>query len=150
MSTALKKPEPRAVRHPLTTLRQDVFDILAHTFGEEEDLWPFTRVGPRLDLSETDSAIEVLMDLPGIRIDDVEIQISGNRLTVSGQRTEDRQEKGRTWHRIERRSGKFARSVMLPCPVKEDAADAQYRDGILTITVPKTDEAKAHKVKVRT
>jgi HSP20 family protein len=136
-------------RSPLTTLRDEIHDLLTHTFTDDEESWSFGLSAPRLDLSETDATVEVRLDVPGIKAEDVEIQISGNRLTVSGNRKDERDEKGRTWHRIERRSGRFCRSVILPCPVKEDAAEAQYRDGVLTITVPKADEAKAHKVKIR-
>jgi HSP20 family protein len=133
----------------VTTLRDEIHDLLTHTFTDDEENWSFGRSAPRLDLSETDAAVEVRLDVPGIKAEDVDIQISGNRLTVSGARKDEREEKGRTWHRIERRFGQFCRSVMLPCPVKEDAAEAQYRDGVLTITVPKAEEAKAHKVKIR-
>lgn len=153
MATTLTKSEPRAARTwtrqgPLTALRDELRDLLAHTFGEEDELWPFGRFSTPLDVSETDQAIEVRVDLPGIKPDEVDLKISGNTLTISGERREDREEKGRTWHRTERRTGRFSRSVMLPCPVKENAADAQYRDGVLTVSVPKAEEAKAHKIAV--
>ena len=70
-------------------------------------------------------------------------------LTVSGERKEEREEKGKTYHRVERRVGSFSRSVTLPCPVREDAVDAQYKNGILTIKLPKTEEAKARKITVK-
>jgi HSP20 family protein len=154
MATAVAKPERRTSRplfprSPLTTLRDEMHDLLTHTFTDEEESWSFGRTAPRLDLSETDATVEVRLDLPGVKSDDVDIQISGTRLNVSGVRKEEHEEKGRTWHRIERRAGKFCRSVMLPCPVKEDAADAHFADGILTIVIPKADEAKAHKIKIR-
>jgi HSP20 family protein len=104
---------------------------------------------PALDMSETDSSIEIRMDLPGITAKDIDIQISGNVLTVSGQREEQKEEKGRTFHRVERRYGNFSRSVTLPCTVVESEVAAEYHDGVLTIKLPKTDESKAHKVKVK-
>jgi HSP20 family protein len=116
----------------------------------DEDLWPFGRLSPSLDLSETEQAVEVRMDIPGVRANEVDIQIVGNMLTVSGRRKEEREEKNKTWHRIERREGSFSRSVMLPCPVKEEAVEARYKDGVLTVNMPKTEEAKARKIEVKT
>ena len=89
------------------------------------------------------------MDIPGMEAKDIDIQVNANVLTVSGERKEEREEKGKTYHRVERRVGAFSRSVTLPCPVKEDAVDAQYKNGILTIKLPKTEEAKARKITVK-
>ena len=80
---------------------------------------------------------------------DIDIQVHGNLLTISGEQKEEREEKGKTFHRVERRVGSFSRSVTLPCPVKEDAVDAQYKNGLLTVKLPKTDEAKAKKITVK-
>jgi HSP20 family protein len=70
-------------------------------------------------------------------------------LTISGQRQEEKEEKGQTFHRIERRSGSFSRSVTLPTAVAEDKVDAQYKDGVLTVTMSKTEEARSRKIKVK-
>jgi HSP20 family protein len=123
-------------------------DFVSQVFGEETE-WPLARMMPNLDLSETDHAIEVRVDVPGIDPNGVDIQVSGNTLTVSGERKEQREEKGKTWHRVECRTGSFSRTVTLPCAVNEQAAEAQYRDGILTVTLPKTEEATARKIKVK-
>jgi HSP20 family protein len=89
------------------------------------------------------------MDLPGIKPEEIDIQLSNNVLTISGQREESKQEKGETFHRVERRSGSFSRSVTLPCAVAEDRVDARYTDGVLSVTLPKTDEAKSRKIKIK-
>jgi HSP20 family protein len=89
------------------------------------------------------------MDVPGIDAKDINIEVAGNTLRITGERKEEKEEKGETWHRIERRSGSFARSVPLPCSVKEDKAEAAYADGVLTVKIPKSEEAKTHKVKVQ-
>jgi HSP20 family protein len=99
-------------------------------------------------MAETDTAIEARMDVPGVTAKDIDIQISGNALTVRGERKEEKEEKGKTFHRIERRYGSFSRSVTLPCAVAESEVAAEYRDGVLTVKLPKTEESKAHKVKV--
>lgn len=124
-------------------------DLISGAWGEGEDVWA-GQVVPAADVSETDKTIEVKMDLPGIQAADIDVQVNGNLLTVSGERKEEKEEKGKTYHRIERRYGKFSRSTTLPAAVKEDKVDAQYRDGVLTITMEKTDEAKSRKIKVKT
>jgi len=154
MATAIAKSEPRRLRTlfrrgPLESIREEMQDLISRTFGEEGDLWSTDRITPSLDLAEADNALEVRMDIPGMEAKDIDIQVNANVLTVSGERKEEREEKGKTYHRIERRVGAFSRSVTLPCPVKEDAVDAQYKNGILTIKLPKTEEAKARKITVK-
>jgi HSP20 family protein len=70
-------------------------------------------------------------------------------LTVAGERKEEKEEKGKTFHRVERLYGNFSRSVTLPCSVNEEEVAAEYKDGVLTIKLPKAEEAKAHKIKVK-
>jgi HSP20 family protein len=118
-------------------------------FGNGEEGWLTGAVTPALDMSETDTAIDVRMDLPGITAKDIDIQVNGNLLTVSGERKEEKEEKGKTFHRVERSYGSFSRTVTLPGAVNESEVAAEYKDGVLTITLPKTEESKAHKIKVK-
>lgn len=155
MTTAVAKREPRSVRTwfrrgPLENLREEMEELVSRAFGEDTKLWPSERIIPSLDLAETDGAVEVRMDIPGMEAKDIDIQVNGNLLTVSGERKEEREEKGKTYHRVERRVGSFSRTVTLSCPVKEDAIDAQYKNGTLTVKLPKTDEAKSRKITVKT
>ena len=154
MATAVAKSKSRKVRPwsrrgPLESIREEMEDLFARTFGEGADLWAVDRITPSLDLSETDGALEVRMDIPGMEAKDIDIQVNANVLTVSGERKEEREEKGKTYHRVERGVGAFSRSVTLPCPVKEEAVDAQYKNGILTIKLPRTEEAKTRKITVK-
>ena len=111
---------------------------------------PFAgRLAPLADVSETDTTLEVSLDLPGMNPDDVEIRLSGNTLNIRGEKKEQHEGKGRTFHRLERRRGAFARSIALPCAVQEDEAAAEYKDGVLTIVLPKREEAKSHRIKVK-
>ena len=103
-----------------------------------------------LDLAESDKAIEVRMDVPGIKAADIDIQLNNNVLTISGEKKENKEEKGKTYHRVERSVGTFSRSLMLPCSVKEDKIDARYQDGVLTVTLPKTEEAASRKIQIKT
>ena len=154
MSTAVAKREPRSVgtwfrRGSLGNLREEMEKLVSRAFGEEVGLWPTDRIVPSLDMAETDSNVEVRMDIPGMDAKDIDIQVNGNLLTISGERKEEREEKGKTFHRIERRVGSFSRSLTLPCQVKEDAVDAQYKNGLLTVKLPKTEEAKSKKITVK-
>lgn len=154
MAGKLTVREPRSMvpwfrRDPVLAVREEVEDLLSRIWGDEGDGWLVGRYSPSLDLAETDSTVEVRLDLPGAKPEEIDIQLSGNVLTVSGERKEEKEEKGRTFHRVERREGGFSRSISLPCAVEEEKVQAQYRDGVLSITMPKTEKAKAKKIKVK-
>ncbi|HEY3395062.1 MAG TPA: Hsp20/alpha crystallin family protein [Lacipirellulaceae bacterium] len=137
-------------RDPFTALREEMNDLRSRLWGGEEEGWfGAALAAPSVDLSETDTAVEVRMDLPGVKPDDIDIQVSGNILSVTGQRQEEKEEKGRTFHRVERHSGSFSRAITLPAAVNESEVAAEYRDGVLAITLPKSEQAKTRKIKVK-
>lgn len=155
MNTAIATREPRARRRwatpaPIAALQEEFGELASTLLADVGEMWPLSRVVPTLDLSETDGTVEVRMDLPGIKAEEIDIRLTDNSLTVSGERKEEKEEKGRTFHRVERRHGTFSRTVTLPCCVDDAKVDAQYKDGVLTIKMPKSEEAKSRKVKVRT
>lgn len=151
MTTAVAKREPRAVRawEPFQQVRDEVETLWNQLTGERTGGWLAQLNVPPLDLSETPTSVEVRFDLPGFKADEINVQLSNNVLTVSGERHEERKEQSETFHRIERRTGSFSRSVALPARVAEEKVDAQYRDGVLTISMAKTEEAKGRKIKVK-
>jgi len=104
-----------------------------------------------MDVVETDLAFEIKMDLPGVNASEVDIQIDNSMLTVRGQRNEGKEEKdeGKQYHRIERYSGTFSRSVALPSAINEDEVAAEYSDGVLKIVVPKAENAKPRKITIK-
>ena len=132
---------------------RDEFDrVLQNWWGDEGDLDELFSVRewkPSVDLSETDDAIEVKVDLPGIKPDDVDISVSENRLTIQGERKEEKETKDKTRHRVERHYGSFYRSITLPPGTEADKVAATSDNGVITITVPKAAEAKATKVPVK-
>ena len=132
---------------PISTVRDEMEGLMTRAFGGEQ--WPFGRVAPSLDVAETDGAVEVRLDVPGVEPKEIDIQLHGNMLTVSGLRIEEKEEKGKTFHRIERSYGSFSRSITLPCTVDEGAVAAECRKGVLTVTLPKTEESKAQKIEVK-
>jgi HSP20 family protein len=154
MTTAVAKREPRALgswfrRGPFENLREEMEEMITRAFGDEGGLLSGERMVPSLDLSETDGSLEVRMDVPGVDPKDLDIQVNGNLLTICGQRKEEHEEKGKTFHRVERRTGSFSRSVTLPAAVEEEGVEAQYKNGILTVTLPKTDTAKGKRIPIK-
>ena len=99
-------------------------------------------------MAEHDDAIVVKAELPGLNPDDIEVSVHGNTLTLSGEKKESSEDKGDNYYHVERRYGRFHRDVLLPAEVDAEKVEANYKDGVLTITVPKTEEAKPKKIKI--
>ena len=104
---------------------------------------------PAVDIAELDNQFVVKVELPGINKDDVKITLESNILTIRGEKKEETDVKEENYHRVERTYGSFQRSFKLPTTVKGDNIDATYKDGILTVTLPKAEEAKPKQIEVR-
>jgi HSP20 family protein len=117
--------------------------------------WPFRRgeeaAGwvPSLDVSETKTDIIVKAEVPGMDPKDIDISLSNEVLTIKGERKQEREEKDENYHFVERSFGSFARSVRLPNEVKGEKISASYRDGILKVVLPKSEEAKKKEIKIK-
>ena len=152
MSKSITKRQAKNVnRSPLRGLfNRSLFDDLFDQYLSESntDFTQLTNVS--MDVAETDQSFEVKVDLPGIDPDQVEIQLDNNTLTIRGQRIEETEEKNdeKQFHRIERYQGSFARSVVLPNAINEDEAAAEFKDGVLKIVIPKSEEAKPRKINI--
>jgi HSP20 family protein len=103
---------------------------------------------PAMDLVETEDALVLRGDLPGMSRDDVEIEIKDNVLTVSGERRADNEEKGEGYHRVERSFGSFSRSLSLPRGIDPDRVDAEFENGVLEVRIPKPAEAQPTRVEI--
>jgi HSP20 family protein len=103
---------------------------------------------PAMDLAETEDALVLRGDLPGLTEDDIDIEIKDNVLTVSGERKAENEEKGEGYHRIERAFGSFSRSLTLPQGVEADKVEAKFDKGVLEVRVPKPAEAKPTRVQI--
>ena len=104
---------------------------------------------PAVDIAELDNQFVVKVELPGINKDDVKITLESNILTIRGEKKEETNVKEENYHRVERTYGSFQRSFKLPTTVKGDNIDALYEAGILTITMPKAEEAKPKQIEVK-
>ncbi len=103
---------------------------------------------PDVDVKETPSAYVFKADLPGMKEKDVEVSCTGNRLTISGKREEERREEKATYFASERLHGAFTRAFTLPSGVDAEHASAELKDGVLTISVPKTASVQPRKIPV--
>lgn len=103
---------------------------------------------PSMDISETDKEFLVTVELPGMKKDDINLSIDNNILTIEGERKSEKEEKGKTFHRIERSYGKFYRSVSLPKKVDEENVKATFKDGLLNITLPKVEKEKVKNIEI--
>ncbi len=139
----------RSQWEPFTMLRDEFDTLLSRLFTDDEGSWMGGAVPTTLDFSETDNAFEVRMDIPGVNSKDIDIHMNGNLLTVKAERKEEKEEKGRTFHRVERHSGWFQRSLMLPTEIKQDQIDANYSNGVLSLKLPKIVERKPQRIPVK-
>ncbi|MEX1229614.1 MAG: Hsp20/alpha crystallin family protein [Planctomycetaceae bacterium] len=130
-----------------STLRDEVQDLFERFWNENGET--AGALIPAMDLSETDGSLQARIDLPGLDAKDVNVQVRNNYLVVTGETKEEKEEKGKTYHRIERHSGKISRSILLPCDVNENQIDAKFHSGVLTVTLPKAEQAKSKKVEVK-
>jgi HSP20 family protein len=101
-----------------------------------------------LDVAEDENEFVVRASLPGVRPDDVQITVHGDTLTIQGESRTDEEKKGRRWHLRERRVGQFQRSLSLATPVDSDKAQASFEHGVLTLTLPKSEQARPRQIKI--
>jgi HSP20 family protein len=104
---------------------------------------------PAIDMYQTDDEIVVKAALPGIKADEVQINITGDVLTMKGEVKHEEERKEKAWHIREQRYGSFERSIALPTAVVSDKTKAEFENGILTITLPKAEEVKPRTITVK-
>jgi len=104
---------------------------------------------PALDLAETDNELVVKCEVPGLEPKDIDISLSDGMLTIKGEKKQEREEKQADYHLVERSYGAFSRSIQLPKEVQGEKINASYKNGILKITLPKSEEAKKKEIKIK-
>jgi HSP20 family protein len=121
-----------------------------------EETWPRTQTGdtalsawaPNVDIHETPDALVLEADLPGIEGKDLDVRVEDNMLTIRGERKFEAKVSEEDYLRLERAYGTFSRSFSLPHTVDAEKVDAEYKNGVLTVRLPKREEAKPKQVKV--
>ncbi|MBE2199984.1 MAG: Hsp20/alpha crystallin family protein [Anaerolinea sp.] len=131
----------------MMSLRNEIDRMFAETME-----WPLREATMlsdlALDLSETDEAYVVEASVPGIQPDDLDISITDNVLSIVGEFKEEAETDKKQWHLRERRYGRFARRLSFPTRVDSKAVEAQYTNGVLTLTVPKAEEVKPKRIAI--
>ena len=124
--------------------------------GFDHALWsaPNTRthrfdLTPAIDLSETDGEVIVKASLPGVKPEDVDISINDGMLILKGERKSEEKTEDANFYQQEIRYGAFSRSIPLPSTVNHEQADAEFKDGVLTVTLPKAEEVRPKQIKIR-
>ena len=141
---------------PFETLRREV-DRMFDDFAMSPFRWPLRRpvfdiepfwqpeswvAAPPINLVERDHAFELTADLPGLDEKDIDLKLANGVLTISGQKEEEKEDKGKDFHMRERRFGSFQRSLRVPETVDADKIEAHFKKGVLTVSLPKTPEAQ--------
>jgi HSP20 family protein len=133
----------------LSSLQKDINRLF-------ESVWPWQSGeaeegmgAPALDVSEDKENVYVSADLPGVEEKDVKLNLQDNILTLSGEKREEKETKEKNFHRIERSYGSFSRSITLPCQVAAEKATAKFKNGVLNVTLPKKEEAKAKEINIK-
>jgi HSP20 family protein len=125
-------------------------------FGRFFDDWDWPglapmRTGwfPSVDVSEKDDQLIVRAELPGVTSKDIDVSVQNNTLTITGEKKEEHEEKSEGYFHSERRYGSFRRDIRLPAGIDESKVNATCKDGVLTITLPKSEQAKPKRIEVK-
>jgi HSP20 family protein len=133
---------------------EEIQNRLSRVFGEvpwrvrDEDMFS-ADWAPALDIQETEKEYAVKVDLPEVKKEDIKVELLDGALTIQGERKQEKEEKGKKYHRVERQYGQFVRRFALPGEVDATKIQAQFKDGVLTVTMPKTAAATPKPVEVK-
>ena len=137
--------------NPVYSLQQEMNRLFDDFFSADFGLTPFKGFGlsegfgafsPSIDVTENDKEIKVSAELPGLSEDDIEVSLSGDTLTISGEKKAEKEDKGKNYYKMERSYGSFRRVIPLPCEVETDKVNAAFKKGVLNIVLPKTPQAQ--------
>lgn len=141
----------------------DAFSQLQHEvdrlFGDfsrslSTEHWPFAKNGPlslRVDVCESNKAVEVSAELPGVEEKDIDVSLDDDKLTIKAEKKAEKESKDKTWHTLERSYGSVQRTIGLPFAVDPDKVEAKFEKGVLKITLPKPPESerKSRNIKIK-
>ena len=119
------------------------FDDFGLNFRDFDTVW-----SPRVDLAESEDGYEVKAELPGLKKEEIKVEVHDQVLTLTGEKKNEEKSDTKNYHRVERTYGRFERSFRLPKEVKSDEIKAKYNNGILTIDIPKSEETKPKEIAV--
>lgn len=151
-TTAVRRKDEEG--HPIRSELMDLQEKINHVFDRFWDGLPMVpRWGehefmPVTDIKENEKSFVVCTELPGMSEKDIEVSLSGNRLMIKGEKKEEKSKKEENYHHVERTYGSFYREFTLPEEVDETKIEASFKNGVLTVQVPKSEAARSHTKKV--
>lgn len=131
----------------MLNLRDEMNKLFGNFFDDLD--WRVSYWTPSIDIVEEDDKLRLTAELPGVDKKDVKINIQNNVLTIEGEKRQQNEDKKDNSHYSERFYGKFRRSFTLPAEVESEKVDAEYRDGVLTVTLPKSEKVKPRLIKIK-
>ena len=131
------------------SLRREMDQLFNQFLGAENGGEQLHMFAPRTNVAETDKHYEISVDLPGLKPEEFNVELKEGHLWITGERRQETEEKGKAYHRVERMHGQFRRVIPLGMDVDADRVGAEYKDGVLRITVPKTEAAQPKRITVK-
>lgn len=145
------KDPSKQYEHPVDLFR-DEMNRLFDSFFRGFDIEPFDARGsafsPKVDVVETEKEIRVSVELPGMEEKEIDVSLSRDSLTIKGEKKVEKDEKGKDYFRMERSYGSFSRTIALPVQVDPDRVSAEFRQGVLTVSLPKSQQAAQQSQKI--
>jgi HSP20 family protein len=136
-------------RGSLATLHDEMDDLFKDFFSDWDGPFSSRTRWPAMDVTEDENEFMVKAEVPGCKAEDIDISVHGNVLTISGEKKQEKEEKGKGYRHTERSYGTFRRDLNLASEVDSNKVEATYKDGILSIKLPKTEKTKPVKIKVK-
>lgn len=133
---------------PNTELHSKRFSDILDEFFNDSLRYKKDSFVPSVDISETENSFEIEVALPGMSKDDIKVDLDKGRLTISGERTFESEENNKNYHRLESGFGSFSRSFQLPDSIDEESIEAKYENGVLDITISKSEEKVKKQIKI--
>jgi len=135
--------------NPLARLHNEMDDLFDGFFRGLDRPFSGYKTWPLIDVAERNDAFEVRAEVPGCKPEEIDISVYGNTLTISGEKQQRKEEKDKNYYHMESTCGSFRRDIALPTDVDSNKVEAIYRDGVLSIKLPKAEVSKAVKVQVK-
>ncbi len=152
----VRNAKDRQDEHPVYSLQNEVnrlFDdffratempMFGGSWGNSFSSLEHSLINPRVDVHETDKELRIAAELPGLNENEIDVSVSRNVVTISGEKKQENVQNIKGWYSMERSYGAFTRSVPLPCEVDQDSCKASFKNGVLTVTLDKTSQAQAN------
>ncbi|MBP1697743.1 MAG: heat shock protein Hsp20 [Deltaproteobacteria bacterium] len=149
MAWELMTPHPFEDKENVRSEMARLMDTFLFGVPQRGDFWEEAEWLPAVDVAETKNEVVVNVEIPGMAPKEFDISLKGGTLTIKGEKKQERVEGEENYHLVERRHGTFTRSILLPQEVESEKISAAYKNGVLTVTVPKSEGSKRKEIKIK-